>query len=80
MISIAIFQPLTVVIRHGVKFGAIEPGVGEVGKQVGDTPDMVVMVMGQQDGIEHQPQCLEPLQHGTCVARIDHQTVIFVAD
>ncbi len=26
---IAIFQPLTVVIRHRVKFGAIEPGVGK---------------------------------------------------
>ena len=77
---IAIVQPLAVVIRHGVKFGAIESGMGEVGEQFGDAAHMIMMMMGQQNGIELQPQHGEPLQHRRGLARIDHQAVIFVAD
>jgi hypothetical protein len=41
---------------------------------------MIAVVMGQQDGIEHQIQRSQPLQHGFGLARIDDQAVIFVSD
>ena len=36
--------------------------------------------MGQQDRVELQVQCSQPLQHGFGIARVDDQAVIFVSD
>lgn len=77
---VAIFQPLPLMIRHGIMFGAIQAGVGELTEQFAHATHMIFVMVGQQDGIELQPQGLEPCQHGRSLARIDNQAVIFVSD
>ena len=77
---IAILQPLAVMVRHGIQFRAIEVGMGEVAQQLEHTAHMIAMVVGQQDGVELEPQGLEPFQHRRRLARIDNQAVILVSD
>ncbi len=77
---ITVIEPLAVMIRHGVMFGTIEAGVGEMMEQIRDATHMVAMMVSQQDGIELKPERLKPLQHGGCLSRIHDQAVILVSD
>jgi hypothetical protein len=77
---IPVIEPLAMVIRHGVMFGAIQSGMGEMLEQGGDAAHMILVVVSQQDGIELQVQGSQPIQHGARIARVDHQAVIFVSD
>ena len=77
---IPVVEPLAVMVRHGVMLGTIEASVGEVLQQLGYAPDVIAVVMGQEDGIQHQIQPSQPFQHGSGLARIDDQAVIFMTD
>jgi SAM-dependent methyltransferase len=77
---VPVLEPLAVMGRHGIVPRAVEAGMGEVAEQLADPADMIMMMMGQQDGIEFEPQDLEPLQHRGRLTGIDNQAVIVVAD
>lgn len=77
---IPVIEPLAVMIRHGIMFGAIEAGMRETMEQISDAAHMVAMMVGQKNGIELKPERLEALQHGGRLARIHDQAVIFVSD